>query len=172
MAYFATMQALAHRPLPVFATASDLPPTCFDGDFTEPTRTLRLIRSEPQPEVDGESFGFAPTPHRVINQASEARCAIPSFYGPDNEAVIRMVPSCTGPEDPPRYEPLRYLDHRMKLNRVNFDHRRKDAPSPAACVVPACGDRAFSPAACVVPARGDRAFSPAARRNPPLPSPR
>jgi isopenicillin N synthase-like dioxygenase len=72
---------------------------------------------------------FAPTPHRVINQANEARYAIPFFYGPDNEAVIRVVPSCTGPDAPPRYEPLRYIDHRMKLNRTNFDHRRKDAPA-------------------------------------------
>jgi isopenicillin N synthase-like dioxygenase len=184
MAYFATMQGLAHRLLPVFATALDLPPEWFDGDFTDPTCTLRLIRYEPQPETDGETFGFAPhidtnfttflaqsrlpglevrtregtwirppaipgtfvvntaemlgrysndrfapTPHRVINQASEARYAIPFFYGPDNEAVIRVAPSCTGADDPPRYEPLRYLDHRLKLNRVNFDHRRKDAPA-------------------------------------------
>jgi isopenicillin N synthase-like dioxygenase len=184
MAYFAAMQALAHRLLPVFATALDLPPGYFDADFTDPTCTLRLIRYEPQPEADGESFGFAPhidtnfttflaqsrlpglevrtregawirppaipgtfvvntaemlgrysndrfapTPHRVINQATEARYAIPFFYGPDNDAVVRVVPSCTGPEDPPRYEPLRYLDHRLKLNRTNFDHRRGAAPT-------------------------------------------
>jgi isopenicillin N synthase-like dioxygenase len=67
---------------------------------------------------------FAPTPHRVVNANDRVRYAIPFFYGPDNDAVIRVVPTCTGPGNPPRYEPLLYLDHRMKLNRTNFDHRR------------------------------------------------
>lgn len=67
---------------------------------------------------------FTPTPHRVVNATGQVRYAIPFFYGPDNDAVIRVVPSCTGPDNPARYEPLRYLDHRMKLNRTNFDHRQ------------------------------------------------
>lgn len=182
MAYFATMQALAHRLLPVFATALDLPAEHFNPDFRDPTCTLRLIRYEPQPQTDGEQFGFAPhidtnfttflaqsrlpglevrtkegtwlrppaipgtfvvntaemlgrysndrfapTPHRVVNQASEARYAIPFFYGPDNDAVIRVVPSCIDADNPARHEPLRYLDHRLKLNRTNFDHRQGKA---------------------------------------------
>ena len=68
---------------------------------------------------------FAPTPHRVVNANREMRYAIPFFFGPSNDAVIRVVPSCTGPDNPPRYEPLRYLDHRQKLNRTNFAHRQQ-----------------------------------------------
>ena len=179
MAYFAALQALAHRMLPVFAAALDLPPDHFDPDFRDPTCTLRLIRYDPQPEEAGDQFGFAPhidtnfttylaqsrlpglevrtpegewlrppaipgtfvvntaemlgrysndrfapTPHRVVNAGREPRYAIPFFYGPDNEAVIRVVPSCTGPDAPPRYPPLRYLDHRLALNRANFAHRQ------------------------------------------------
>jgi isopenicillin N synthase-like dioxygenase len=182
LAYFAAMQALAHRMLPVFAAALDLPPDHFAPDFRDPTCTLRLIRYDPQPEGAADQFGFAPhidtnfttylaqsalpglevrtregewirppaipgtfvvntaemlgrysndrfapTPHRVVNANERVRYAIPFFYGPDNDAVIRVVPSCTGPGNPPRYEPLRYLDHRMKLNRTNFDHRRGEA---------------------------------------------
>lgn len=67
---------------------------------------------------------FAPTPHRVLNQNNEMRYAIPFFFGPDNDAVIRPVPSCVTAENPCRYEPLRYEDHRRKLNVTNFAHRQ------------------------------------------------
>jgi isopenicillin N synthase-like dioxygenase len=178
-AYFAAMQTLAHRMLPVFAAALDLPEDHFAPDFRDPSCTLRLIRYDPQPPDATDQFGFAPhidtnfttylaqsrlpglevrtregewlrppaipgtfvvntaemlgrysndrfapTPHRVIHSGSEPRYAIPFFYGPDNDAVIRVVPSCVGPDNPARYEPLLYLDHRRKLNRTNFAHRQ------------------------------------------------
>lgn len=186
LAYFSAMQALAHRMLPVFATALDLPTDYFDADFRDPSCTLRLIRYDPQPEGAEDQFGFAPhidtnfttylaqsrlpglevrtpegewlrppaipgtfvvntaemlgrysndrfapTPHRVVNANNTVRYAIPFFYGPDNDAVIRVVPSCIGPDNPPRYEPLLYLDHRLKLNRTNFAHRQPGV-TPAA----------------------------------------
>lgn len=67
---------------------------------------------------------FAPTPHRVVNANNEMRYAIPFFFGPDNDAVIRPVPSCVTAENPSRYEPLLYEDHRRKLNQTNFAHRQ------------------------------------------------
>ena len=70
---------------------------------------------------------FAPTPHRVVNAANEMRYAIPFFFGPDNDAVIRPVPSCVTPGNPARYEPLLYEDHRRKLNQANFAHRQAPA---------------------------------------------
>ncbi|MBL6454254.1 isopenicillin N synthase family oxygenase [Belnapia sp. T6] len=70
---------------------------------------------------------FAPTPHRVVNNNRAMRYAIPFFFGPANDAVIKVVPSCTGPDNPPKYEPLLYLDHRLKLNRTNFAHRQAQA---------------------------------------------
>ncbi len=186
LAYFEAMQALAHRMLAVFTTALGMPPQHLDGDFRDPTCTLRLIRYQPQPRDAAEQFGFAPhidtnfttylaqselpglevrtkegtwirppaipgtfvvnsgemlgrysndrfapTPHRVINASDRMRFAIPFFYGPDNDAVIRVVPSCTGPDNPPRYEPLLYADHRRKLNTTNFAHRQAAAGSAA-----------------------------------------
>jgi len=179
MAYFAVMERLARRMLPVFAVALGLRPDYFDADFADPTCTLRLIRYQPQPSKAEDQFGFAPhidtnfitflaqsalpglevrtregswirppaipgtfvvntaemlgrysndrfapTPHRVVNANNSLRHAIPFFYGPGNDAVIRVVPTCTGPDHPPRYEPLLYLEHRRKLNRTNFDHRQ------------------------------------------------
>ncbi len=74
---------------------------------------------------------YVPTPHRVINANNALRHAIPFFYGPSLDAVIRPVPTCVGPDNPARYEPLLYADHRRKLNLTNFDHRRKDAEKAA-----------------------------------------
>jgi len=41
-----------------------------------------------------------PTPHRVVNTNNALRHVIPFFYGPCNDAVIRVVETCTGPDDP------------------------------------------------------------------------
>ncbi|MDO9707500.1 isopenicillin N synthase family dioxygenase [Paracraurococcus lichenis] len=71
---------------------------------------------------------FTPTPHRVLNQNDAMRYAIPFFFGPDNDAVIRPVPSCISAENPCRFEPLLYEDHRRMLNLRNFAHRQ---PQPA-----------------------------------------
>jgi isopenicillin N synthase-like dioxygenase len=67
---------------------------------------------------------FAPTPHRVVNASNALRHAIPFFYGPDNDAIIRVVDTCTGPGRPAQYEPILYSDHRRKLNNANFAHRQ------------------------------------------------
>ena len=68
---------------------------------------------------------YAPTPHRVLNNNRDARYAIPFFFSPANDAVIRPLPSCVSTENPARYEPLPYIQHRMKLNATNFAHRQK-----------------------------------------------
>jgi isopenicillin N synthase-like dioxygenase len=70
---------------------------------------------------------YTPTPHRVINANNALRHAIPFFYGPSLDAVIRCVDTCVTTERPAKYEPLLYADHRRKLNLTNFDHRRKEA---------------------------------------------
>jgi isopenicillin N synthase-like dioxygenase len=70
---------------------------------------------------------YTPTPHRVINDNNTLRHAIPFFYGPGLEAIIEPVATCVSEDNPARYEPLLYADHRRKLNLTNFDHRRKAA---------------------------------------------
>jgi isopenicillin N synthase-like dioxygenase len=67
----------------------------------------------------------------VINANNALRHAVPFFYGPSLDAVIQPVPTCISPDNPARYEPLLYADHRRKLNLTNFDHRRKDADKAA-----------------------------------------
>ncbi len=71
---------------------------------------------------------FAPTPHRVVNSSGALRHAIPFFYGPSNDAIIKVVETCISPERPVRYEPILYADHRRKLNITNFAHRQSAVP--------------------------------------------
>lgn len=73
---------------------------------------------------------YTPTPHRVINDNNTPRHAIPFFFGPGLDAIIKPVPTCVSADNPAKYEPLPYADHRRKLNLTNFDHRRNTA-SPA-----------------------------------------
>ncbi len=74
---------------------------------------------------------YVPTPHRVINANNALRHAVPFFYGPGLQAVIRPVPSCISADNPAKYEPLLYADHRRKLNLTNFDHRLNGAEKVA-----------------------------------------
>ncbi len=67
---------------------------------------------------------YVPTPHRVVNDNNALRHAIPFFFGPGLEAIIEPVPTCVSSQNPAKYEPLLYADHRRKLNLTNFDHRR------------------------------------------------
>lgn len=70
---------------------------------------------------------FTPTPHRVVNDNNALRHAIPFFYGPGLNAVIAPVPTCVSADNPARYAPLLYADHRHKLNLTNFAHRQAGA---------------------------------------------
>jgi isopenicillin N synthase-like dioxygenase len=67
---------------------------------------------------------YIATPHRVINDNNTLRHAIPFFFGPGLDAIVKPVATCVSDDNPARYEPLLYADHRRKLNLSNFDHRR------------------------------------------------
>jgi isopenicillin N synthase-like dioxygenase len=182
VAYYAAMEAMTRRLVPVFAAALDLPDDYFADAFAEPHCTLRLIHYPPHPAPDDNEFGFAPhtdnnfitflaqsalpglevrtaegewlrppavpgtfvvntgamlarfsndrfkpTPHRVINRNDASRYAIPFFLGPNHDAEIVCVPTCVGPDNPPRYEPTTYGAFSARLLTLNFAHRRGEA---------------------------------------------
>jgi isopenicillin N synthase-like dioxygenase len=184
IAYYAAMEAMTTRLVPVFAMALDLPPDYFAAAFAEPSCTIRLIHYPPQPDpgdpkLEENKFGFAPhtdnnfitflaqsalpglevrtsegewirppavprtfvvntgamlarysndrfraTPHRVINRNDRSRYAIPFFLGPNHDCVVSCVPSCVGPDNPPKYEPITPGDFNERLLTLNFAHRR------------------------------------------------
>ena len=60
IAYYAAMEAMTTRLVPVVAMALGLPPGYFAEAFAEPNCTIRLIHYPPQPNPEDNEFGFAP----------------------------------------------------------------------------------------------------------------
>jgi isopenicillin N synthase-like dioxygenase len=59
-AYYAAMEAMATRLVPIVAVALDLPPDYFAEAFAQPNCTIRLIHYPPHPDPEDNEFGFAP----------------------------------------------------------------------------------------------------------------
>jgi isopenicillin N synthase-like dioxygenase len=51
---------------------------------------------------------FKSTPHRALPPVGRHRYAIPFFLGPHIDTVIECLPTCQGPENPPRFPPITY----------------------------------------------------------------
>src|SRR5437762_10024386 len=51
---------------------------------------------------------FRATPHRVVNRSNRSRYAIPFFLGPNHDCLVAFVPTFTGPDNPPHFEPTTY----------------------------------------------------------------
>ena len=60
MAYYAAMEAMTTRLVPIVALALGLPSGYFAGAFAEPNCTIRLIHYPPHPSPEDNEFGFAP----------------------------------------------------------------------------------------------------------------
>ena len=54
---------------------------------------------------------FKSTPHRALPPVGRPRYAIPFFLGPHLDTVIACLPTCQGPEAPPRFPPITYSDY-------------------------------------------------------------
>jgi isopenicillin N synthase-like dioxygenase len=51
---------------------------------------------------------FKSTPHRALPPVGRHRYAIPFFLGPHIDTMIACLPTCQGPDDPPKYPPMTY----------------------------------------------------------------
>ena len=73
---------------------------------------------------------FIATPHRVI-PPSRDRYSIAFFFNPSWDTVADPLPSCTGPDNPPRFKPVRFLDYREWYQNQNFlDRTGASRPEP------------------------------------------
>lgn len=73
------------------------------------------------------------TLHRVVNPPRDValgsrRQSIVFFFQPNYDALIECLPSCTGPDHPPRYEPVTSGEHRLR----KFLRTVSPTPEPAA----------------------------------------
>ncbi|HEU0156196.1 MAG TPA: 2OG-Fe(II) oxygenase family protein, partial [Stellaceae bacterium] len=68
---------------------------------------------------------FKSTPHRAVPPIGRERYAIPFFLGPRFDHLIECLPSCTGPDNPPRWPPIRYSDWQAYWYDANYDPARQ-----------------------------------------------
>ena len=66
---------------------------------------------------------FQSTPHGVLNDSGRDRYSIGFFYSPNPASVIECLPSCVGPENPPRYTPAVYRDLVLEFYTANYVHQ-------------------------------------------------
>ena len=71
---------------------------------------------------------FASTYHRVANLSGRSRYSIPCFIGPNADALIEALPTCTGPDKPPKYSPVRAGEYISTLVYHNFYNNQEQHP--------------------------------------------
>ena len=68
---------------------------------------------------------FLSTAHGVLNDSGTDRYSIAFFYSPNPDSVIECLPSCAGPDNPPRYPPAIYRDLVLEFYNANYFHRKE-----------------------------------------------
>jgi isopenicillin N synthase-like dioxygenase len=82
---------------------------------------------------------FRSTPHRALPPVGRHRYAIPFFLGPHIDTVIACLPTCQGPDNPPRFPPITYGDYLHWWYDANYDARVQETAvgaGPAATGAP------------------------------------
>lgn len=64
---------------------------------------------------------FKSTPHRALPPTDRHRYAVPFFMAPHLDTRIECLPTCTGPDNAPRWEPITYEGWITKWTDANYD---------------------------------------------------
>lgn len=54
---------------------------------------------------------YVSTPHRVVNRAGRERYSVAFFMDPNPDAEVTCLPTCQGPDRPPRYDAISAADY-------------------------------------------------------------
>ena len=65
------------------------------------------------------------TPHRVRNASGRDRYSVPFFRDTGLDSEIACLPTCCGPDDPPRHEPVRYGRYVIARLDRNYAYRQR-----------------------------------------------
>jgi isopenicillin N synthase-like dioxygenase len=68
---------------------------------------------------------FKSTPHRALPPVGRPRYAIPYFMGPHLDTEIACLPTCHGPDNPPRYPPITYAAYLDWWYDANYNAARQ-----------------------------------------------
>jgi isopenicillin N synthase-like dioxygenase len=68
---------------------------------------------------------FKSTPHRALPPVGRPRYAIPYFMGPHLDTEIACLPTCRGPENPPRHPPITYAAYLDWWYDANYNAARQ-----------------------------------------------
>ena len=66
---------------------------------------------------------FRATPHRV-GQVARERYTLTFFFNPSDDTVAGDIPTCVGPDNPSRFEPITLGEYREWYVKENFLHMR------------------------------------------------
>jgi isopenicillin N synthase-like dioxygenase len=69
---------------------------------------------------------FKSTPHRALPPVGRHRYAIPFFLGPHIDTVIACLPTCHGPDNPPKYPPITYEQYLRWWYDANYNAAAQD----------------------------------------------
>ncbi len=64
---------------------------------------------------------FKSTPHRALPPVGRHRYAIPFFLGPHLDTAIACLPTCQGPDNPPKYPPITYEEYLRWWYDANYN---------------------------------------------------
>jgi isopenicillin N synthase-like dioxygenase len=68
---------------------------------------------------------FLSTPHRVLNVSGVERFSIALFFDTNLDQVMSCLPTCHGPENPSRHEPITYRSYLTEFLNANYFNRAK-----------------------------------------------